>query len=171
MAYRPYFKNRIEELQTLVDSSSNELKVLKVVQYELKFRDRPKAKALKVKVDELVHQLSANSNALYTQQESPAQQLKKNLSERPTVDQTPATPDRIVVQCANCKTPNFVSTLDGIAQHLSCSACKTPYEAQFKYGVMRTTFQAKPTSVLSDSALKWFLLSLVLLVIIVLVAK
>lgn len=29
-------------------------------------------------------------------------------------------------------------------QHLSCSSCKRPYEAQFKNGVLRTTFSITP---------------------------
>ncbi len=83
-----------------------------------------------------------------------------------------AAPERVVVECANCKTPNFVSTLEGVVQHLSCSACKSAYEAQFKYGVMRTTFQAKPTTEYGGSGIKWIHTGLVvLLIIIVLIAK
>lgn len=54
MAYRPYFKHGIEQIQALVASSHGDLKALKVIQYELSFRDRPKARALKFEVDELI---------------------------------------------------------------------------------------------------------------------
>ena len=53
MANRPYFKHGIEQIQELVATSRSDLKVLKVIQYELVHRNRPKARALKVEVDEL----------------------------------------------------------------------------------------------------------------------
>ncbi len=166
MAYRPYSKHGIEQIQALVASSHGDLKALKVIQYELGFRDRPKARALKAEVDDLVGRLSTGTAV------PPTHQLP-----RVTVPETPAAPppqvapDRVVVECANCKTPNFVSTLEGVVQHLSCSACKSAYEAQFKYGVMRTTFQAKPTTESGSASMKWILIGLVVLVIIVLMAK
>lgn len=160
MAYRPYFKHGIEQIQALVASSHGDLKALKVIQYELGFRDRPKARVLKAEVDDLVRRLSTGTAVPPTHQPP-----------RVTVPELPAAPDRVVVECANCKTPNFVSTLEGVVQHLSCSACKSAYEAQFKYGVMRTTFQAKPTTESGSAGMKWILIGLVVLVIIVLMAK
>lgn len=172
MAYRPYFKHGIEQIQALVASSCGDLKELKVIQYELGFRDRPKARALKAEVDDLVCRLSTGMAV------SPARAvLTAHQPPRVTVPEPPATPppqaepDRVVVECANCKTPNFVSTLEGVVQHLACSACRLAYEAQFKYGVMRTTFQAKPTIESGSASIKWILLALVVLVIIVLMAK
>ena len=63
MAYRPYFKHGIEQIQELVATSRSDLKVLKVIQYELGHRDRPKARALKAEVDELVRKLSVGAVA------------------------------------------------------------------------------------------------------------
>jgi len=166
MAYRPYFKHGIEQIQALVASSHGDLKALKVIQYELGFRDRPKARALKAEVDDIVRRLSTGIAV------PPAHQPPRvSLPAPPAAPPSQAAPDRVVVECANCKTPNFVSTLEGVVQHLSCSACKSAYEAQFKYGVMRTTFQAKPTTESSSAGMKWILIGLVVLVIIMLMAK
>lgn len=186
MSYRPYFKHGIEQIQEIVASSHGDLKTLKVIQYELRFRDRPKARALKAEVDELVRRLSVGVAV------PPARTPPPRLPARPTAPTPPSlppsppsntapmppevqppsvVPDRVVVECANCKTSNFVSTLDGVIQHLSCSACKSPYEALFKYGVMRTRFQAKPSAESSGSGMKWILIGLIVLVVIVLMAK
>jgi hypothetical protein len=172
MAYRPYFKHGIEQIQTLVASSRGDLKALKVIQYELGFRDRPKARALKAEVDDIVRRLSTGTAVLPARPVPPANQPPRvTAPEPPAVPPPQAAPDRVAVECSNCKTPNFVSTLDGVVQHLSCSSCKSPYEAQFKYGVMRTIFQAKPSTQSSGSAMKWVLIGLVVLVVIVLMAK
>lgn len=169
MDYRPYFKHGIEQIQELVATSRSDLKALKVIQYELGHRDRPKARALKAEVDELVRKLSVEAVVPPAPPVTPPP--RERVPEAPPIQTPPATPDRVVVECANCKTPNFVSTLEGVVQHLSCSACKSAYEAQFKYGVMRTTFQAKPTTESGSTGMKWILIGLVVLVIIVLMAK
>lgn len=174
MAYRPYFKHGIEQIQDLVAASRSDLKALKVIQYELGHRDRPKSRALKAEVDELVRKLSAGAVVPPAPPFTPppvSQPPREPAREAPVIQPPPAAPDRVVVECANCKTPNFVSTLEGVVQHLSCSACKSAYEAQFKYGVMRTTFQAKPTTESGSAGMKWILIGLVVLVIIVLMAK
>lgn len=172
MAYRPYFKHGIEQIQALVASSHGDLKALKVIQYELGFRDRPKARALKAEVDDLVRRLSTGTAVPPARPVPPAHQPPRvTVPEPPAAPPLQAAPDRVVVECANCKTPNFVSTLEGVVQYLSCSACKSAYEAQFKYGVMRTTFQAKPTTESGSAGMKWILIGLVVLVIIVLMAK
>src|SRR5574337_1482968 len=59
MAPRPYFKHGIEQLQELVATFRSDLKALKVIQYELGFRERPKARALKTEVDDLLGCLAA----------------------------------------------------------------------------------------------------------------
>lgn len=172
MAYRPYFKHGIEQIQALVASSHGDLKALKVIQYELSFRDRPKARALKSEVDELIRRLSTGTTVPPAHPVPPVNQPPRVTVPEPPAPPPPlAVPDRVVVECANCKTPNFVSTLEGVVQHLSCSACKSAYEAQFKYGVMRTTFQAKPATESGSAGMKWILIGLVVLVIIVLLAK
>lgn len=168
MANRPYFKHGIEQIQALVATSRSDLKALEVIQYELVHRNRPKARALKVEVDELVRKLSTGS---VVPPAPPVTPPREQAPEAPDIQTPPTAPDRVIVECANCKTPNFVSTLEGVVQHLSCSACKSSYEAQFKYGVMRTTFQAKPTTEPGVASMKWILISLIVLVVIVLMAK
>lgn len=168
MAYRPYFKHGIEQIQELVVTSRNDLKVLKVIQYELGRRNRPKARALKAEVDELVRKLSTGAVVPPGPPVTPPTEWGP---EAPAMRTPPVAADRVVVECANCKTPNFVSTLQGVVQHLSCSACKSPYEAQFKYGVMRTIFRAKPTAESSSAGIKWIFIGLFVLVIIVLLVE
>lgn len=65
-----------------------------------------------------------------------------------------------MVECAHCKTPNFVSTVEGVVQHLACSAYHTPNEAQLKYGVLRTTFQSRPIANPNRFPLVWVLMAL-----------
>mgnify|MGYP000663319788 CR=1 FL=1 len=51
-----------------------------------------------------------------------------------------AQPEQVLVECSNCHTPNFVLNKIERVQYLSCSNCKQPFEAEFKYGVLRTNF-------------------------------
>ena len=171
MAYRPYFKHGIEQIQELVAASCSDLKALKVIQYELGHRNRPKALALKAEVDDLVRRLYAGAEAPPSKPVSVPRPPQISLPEAPPAQPLQVIPDRVVVECANCKTPNFVSTIDGVMQHLSCSACKSLYEAQFKYGVMRTAFQAKPNTDSGKSAMNWVLFGMIVLVLVVLMAK
>lgn len=172
MTMRPYLRHGIEQLQVLVASSRGDLKELKAIQYELSFRDRPKARVLKAEVDDLVCQLSTGMAVPPARTEPPAHQPPRfTVTEPPATPPKQPEPNRVVVECPNCKTPNFVSTLEGVVQHLSCSACRSAYEAQFKYGVMRTTFQAKPSAKSGSAGNIWILIILVVLVIIVLMAK
>lgn len=169
MAYRPYFKFGIEQLQALFASSQGDLKTLKAIQHELGFRDRPKSRALKSEVDTLVRRLSAGEPVAPSSPKPRPQPTAKQFPESFTEPQ--GTPGRVVVECANCKTPNFVSTLEGVLQHLSCSACKSPYEAQFKYGVMRTTFQTIPVAEPSGFSIKWIVVGLAFVIILAILTK
>lgn len=168
MANRPYLKYRIEEIQALVATSGSDLKALREIQSELVYRDRPKARALKAEVDELVRKLSVGSAIPNAPPVTPA---RERADEAHHIQNQPTVPDRVIVECANCKAPNFVSTLEGVVQHLSCSVCKSTYEAQFKYDVMRAIFLAKPTTESGNTGTKWILIGLVMLVILVLIAK
>lgn len=163
MAPRPYFKYGIEQIQTLAASSQHDLNVLKAIQHELSFRNKPKARILKFEVDDLVYRLTSGSASshLHSAHSSPASDLKAQST----------VPDRVAIECAGCKTPNFVSTLEGVVQYLSCSSCKLPYQATFKYGVMRTEFQTKPSNDPKNPSMTWILVGLVVLVLIVLIAK
>lgn len=176
MAYRPYFKHGIEQIQTLVASSRSDLKALKVIQHELKFRDRPQARRLKAEVDYLVRWLSTEISVPPARLVSPSNHQPIFTMPEPPVALPPQTgPDRVSVECAKCKTINFISTLDGVVQHLSCSSCKSPYEAQFKYRVMRTTFQTNSNTNAntepSGNAIKLVLITLVVLAVVMLLAK
>ena len=163
---RPHFRLTIEQIKLLVTASLNDLNKLKVIQYELSFRKVPTSRALKIQVDERVLQL-AKLDSLQSIQETrsiPQYPMDKYVEPYPTM------PIRVSIDCANCRTPNFVTQLEGIVQHLSCSSCKSPYEAQFKYGVMRTTFQAKSEKS-SDSSLKWMFVALALMIMLVILVK
>lgn len=52
----------------------------------------------------------------------------------------PTVPDQVLVECPKCHTPNFVFNKVERVQHLACSNCKQTFEAEFKYGVLRTNF-------------------------------
>lgn len=174
LAKRPYFKHGIEQIEALVESSSSDLETLAAVRHELTFRNRPKARAIGAKVDELILQLSGGKPALSPQVRVAAPSPERDGScpspiQSPTANNT--TPDRVAAECAKCKTPNFVSTLDGVVQHLSCSNCKLPYEARFLYGVMRTTFQVDHATKSESASIKWIIAALAFLVILVLITK
>jgi len=152
MAHRPYFNFGIDQIQSLVSSSKGDLNALKAIQHELSFRRVPKAKGLKAEVDDLVRQFAPES-------------------EVPVVSISHAPIERVVVECANCNSPIFISTLESVVQHLSCPACKSLCKAEYKYGVMRTTFQSSQKTGSGKISMQWILISLVVLVMIALIAK
>jgi hypothetical protein len=161
MEYRPYFKHGIDELQSLVVSSRTDIEALKVIRHELDFRSKPKARVLKAEVEVLIRTLSASHESPKYQADPPPLRKPPRSATAPVqVSPSPTASDRLVVECAHCKTSNFVSTFEGVVQHLACSACHTPYEAQFKYGVLRTTFQTRPVTKPSPFPLAWVLLAL-----------
>lgn len=174
MVSRPYFKHRIEQIEALVRSSDSDLKTLRAIQHELTFRSRPKARTIKAKVDELILQLSGEGSVLLPQARlaiaSEARDASNTCPAPPTIPNN-TTPDRVAVECAKCKTMNFVSTLDGVVQHLSCSNCKVPYEARFLYGVMRTTFQVDHAPKSGSASIKWVVAALACLVVLALILK
>lgn len=145
MSYRPYFKYSIEQLYQVFSQSKGDLKTMKVLQYELGKRSMPKARALKTEVDELVRRLSSGS----TTPTAPPPTYTPHAYSPPPVPVAPppqgpesyrsAQPERLVVECGYCMAPNFISTMDGM-QHLSCSQCHRAFTAEYKYGVLRTTF-------------------------------
>ena len=165
MAERPYFRHGIEELRALATSRRSDIKALKAIQYELQFRHRPKGRALKSEVDELVSRLSTEGV-----QPAERQTPHRETLEHPESKANPV-PERVVVECASCRTPNFVSRLEGVVQHLSCSSCRATFEAQFKYGVMRTTFHAPAKPPAGSSWGIWGLAGVVLLIVLVLLLK
>lgn len=160
MSARPYFRSSIDDLESIFRSAESDLSVLRELQQELAHREKPRARALKVKVSERLKCLTeggmdtAYSHAM-PPLAAPARQAVAPPASSLTHGTTSVPPERVVVECARCKTPNFVSTLDGIVQHLSCSACQTSFEAKFKYGVMRTTFIAENKPKPAGLGMKW----------------
>lgn len=139
MSARPYFSKGIEELEELFQQNKDNKAVLEVLEHELKHRDRPKAKALEKATKKCLAELTENvwpaSPAVSTT--SPATATTRSVCDNPEA------PSRVSVECGHCGETNYVSTPEGVNQHLSCLACKTPYEAIFKYGVLRTKFPPK----------------------------
>lgn len=105
MVHRPYSKHRTEQLQALVASSHGDLKLLKVIQYELSFRDRRKAQMLKSEVDKLVHHLSPRN---YIPRARPEQIPRPPPTKSPDPPQTAH--NSVTVECPEYKTPNFVES-------------------------------------------------------------
>jgi hypothetical protein len=176
MSYRPYFRLGIEQLETVFDTSEKELKKMKMLQYELGHRDRPRALALKRKVDEQVRILSVGQAPLSPIPPQPFEVPISNVALAGTRDSLgldfPVLPERLTVECAYCDAVNFVSTLNETVQHLSCSSCKKPYEAIFKYGVMRTKFPPIENSgKINNASLKWIIAGIVLLIVLALALK
>lgn len=177
MSARPYFRSSIDDLESVFRSAESDLSVLRQLQQELAHREKPRARALKVKVGERLKSLTDQSTGILRTSHPihPPAVSARQVVTPPTSFFPHAThqvaPERVVVECARCKTPNFVSTLDGIVQHLSCSACRTPFEAQFKYGVMRTTFLAADEPKSTGSSMKWLFVVLLAALALVLLFK
>lgn len=149
MSYRPYFRSSIEELEKLVASKANDLRTLKVVQYELRHRDRPRAKALKEEVDARIVLLASGSPTEPPQAPPNREALITETTPPSVVDDfrvervLGGAAARLAVDCPGCGTKNFVFPAEGVTQHLACSGCKTSFEARFAYGTLRTVFQSK----------------------------
>lgn len=170
---RPYFKFKIEQIEALVLSSGNDLQVLEAVRYELTFRRKVKARAISADVERLIEKRLGSG----TQRDFPTATSWPESAPLPVPASPPSpfpatstalnasVPERIAVECAYCKTPNFVSTLDAVTQHLSCSSCKRPYEARFSYGVMRTIFQVVHPRDSKGTAVNWLVGVLICLVV------
>jgi hypothetical protein len=163
MAKRPYFKLGIDALEALYQQNKGDEALLKSLAAELVHRDRPKAKALQRQVAQRLAALSSGGP-----------QPIKPPPVQPPVTPPPPQPgseqqeyaSRISVECGKCGTVNFVSTLEGVTQHLSCSCCKTSYEAVFKYGVLRTKFDLSPADFTSSRSTAIWVVFIALIVII-----
>lgn len=164
MAKRPYFKLSIDALEALYQQNKGDEALLKSLAAELVHRDRPKAKALQRQVAQRLAALSSGAS----------QPIKPPPPVQPPVTPPPPPPgseqqeyaSRISVECGKCGTVNFVSTLEGVTQHLSCSCCKTSYEAVFKYGVLRTKFDVSPADSTSSKFTTIWVVFIALIVII-----
>ncbi len=143
---RPYFRYGIDQLQELFSNSKTDFEMLSAIQYELTFRERPKARALKEEIDQLIQRPKSKTHVT-----------------------KPEVPNRIVIECAYCKNANFVTTIEDTVQNLSCNSCGQLYEVSFKYGVVRTLFHPlKDTSNQSDPSFNWLIFIGIFMVIIIL---
>lgn len=174
MSKRPYFRSGIDDLEQLFASAEGNPTLLKALQQELAHREKPRARALKAKVDGRLAKLTGSPQGA----SSPGRPWEAQIAGYPTVQgappplaSPPSTPERVIVECSQCKTPNFVSALEGVVQHLACSSCQTPFEAQFKYGVLRTTFHTIEQPQPSGSGMKWLFAALLAVIVIVLLLK
>lgn len=140
MAVRPYFNKGIAELEELFQQNKNNKAILEMLEHELKHRDRPKAKALEKSTKKCLAELARNEGEASASASIPS----------------------VGVECAHCGETNYVSTREGVTQHLSCSFCRTPYEAVFKFNVLRTKFPPKP---IEQSATNYGLIAFVLIAI------
>lgn len=158
MVARPYFSKGIAELEELFQQNKGNKAVLEVLEHELKHRDRPKAKELEKATKKCLTELTGNglSASQAVSMESQATAATHQVADNPVP------PSRVSVECDHCGETNYISTLEGVTQHLSCSACKTPYEALFKYSVLRTKFPPKQAE---KPATNYGLIALVLIVI------
>lgn len=166
---RPYFNTQIDRLQALYESANGDQRLLKSLAYELRFRDKPKAKALKVQVDNTLQALTAVAKKSYL---TPSVGTGyKHSYEQPLEPRSHPATGRVGVECAHCKNTNFVSLLDDVTQNLSCASCRVPYEAVFKYGVLRTQFEEIKIQKSQPSIASWFFIGALVLIVILLMVK
>ena len=166
MAKRPYFKLGIDALEALYQQNTGDEALLKSLAAELEHRDRPKAKALQREVAQCLAVLSSGkSQPIKPPPVQPPVTPPPPPIKPPFPEQTEY-PSRISVECGKCGTTNFISTLEGVTQHLSCSSCKTSYDAVFKYGVLRTKFDKSPAeSTPSSSTAIWVVFIAIVVII------
>lgn len=154
MSKRPYFRYSGEELKTLFTQSKNDIETLTALKFELGHRKYSKSRLLETEIEKLITS-NQNKNIYSEKQSIPSSpynteatviqvQKIKAIEPEPIVLPTTTPPERYIAECEQCQTPNFLYALDDKVQYLSCSNCKTPFDVQFKQGVMRTTFHAIP---------------------------
>lgn len=169
MSKRPYFRYSGEELKALFMESKNDIDTLKALKFELSHRKYSKSRLLETEIDKLIIS-NPDKNEPFEEQSIPSSRYnteatlvhstKPKAVELESVILSTITPSkRYIVKCEQCQTPNFLYALDDKVQYLSCSNCKTSFEVQFKQGVMRTTFHAKPqvTSQISFKTVSWLI--------------
>lgn len=149
MSNRPYFRYSGKELQELFTQSEDNHDILIALKFELSHRKYSKSRLLESKIEKFITSNSNQEKLLKTQSPYSTEATIVPVL-RPTViapeskiEQPVTPPERYIVECTYCKTPNFIYIIDEKIQYLSCSNCKTPFDVQFKQSVMRTTFHAK----------------------------
>ena len=179
MSKRPYFRYSGEELETLFMESKNNIEILTALKFELSHRKYSKSRLLETEIEKLI---TSNQNkntpseertipsSLYSTEATVLRVPKpKAVESKPITSPTTIPPERYVVECEQCQTPNFLYALDDKVQYLSCSNCKTSFEVQFKQGVMRTTFHTRPQapSQISFKTVSWLIALVAVLVFII----
>lgn len=130
MSQRPYFRYSGKEIEDLFERSKEDINVLEALKKELSYRKRNKSRLLEDKIDKALESINTYSGS--------------NSSTNKTIHPVEEIPKKYVVECSKCHTPNFIYALDDKVQYLSCAYCSTPFEAQLKQGVLRTTFKSEP---------------------------
>ncbi len=176
MSKRPYFRYSGEELKALFTESKNDIETLTALKFELSHRKYSKSRLLETEIEKLIIS-NPNKNRSCGEHSIPSSPYNtearvirtpksKGIKPEPIVLPNTTHPERYIVECEHCKTPNFLYALDDKVQYLSCSNCKTSFEAQFKRGVMSTTFHARPQipSKISFKTVSWLIVLVVALV-------
>lgn len=169
MSKRPYFKYSGEELKALFTESKNDIETLTALKFELSHRKYSKSRLLETEIEKLIIS-NPNKNSSCGEHSIPSSPYSteatiihnpkpKAVEPEPIVLPNTNPPERYIVECEQCKTPNFLYALDDKVQYLSCSNCKTSFEVQFKQGVMRTTFHTRPQapSQISFKTVSWLI--------------
>lgn len=179
MSKRPYFRYSGEELKALLIESKNDIETLTALKFELSHRKYSKSRLLETEIEKLI---ISNQNkkrpseeqsippSPYSTEAKVIQVPKiKAVESEPVISPTNTPPERYIVECEQCQTPNFLYALDDKVQYLSCSNCKTSFEIQFKQGVMRTIFHARPQvpSQISFKTVSWLIALVAALVFII----
>ncbi len=179
MSNRPYFKYSGKELQELFNKSQNNPDVLIALKFELSHRKYSKSRLMETEIEKLIIP-NPNKNRPFEGSSIPSSPYSteatvmhnpkpKAVEPEPIVLPNTTPPERYIVECEQCKTPNFLYALDDKMQYLSCSNCKTSFEVQFKQGVMRTTFHTRPQapSQISFKTVSWLIALVAALVFII----
>lgn len=154
MSKRPYFRYSGEELKTVFTESKNDIETLTALKFELSHRKYSKSRLLETEINKLIIS-NTDKNKPFEEQSIPSSPYSteatlvhntrpKAVEPESTILPTITPPERYIVECKQCQTPNFLYVLDDKVQYLSCSNCKSSFEVQFKRGVMSTTFHARP---------------------------
>ena len=180
MSNRPYFRYSGKELEDLFTQSKNNHDVLTALKFELSHRKYTKSRLLETKIEKLITSNSNRDKPYKEEQLTPSSPYSseativrapesKIIVPEPKIGLPVAPPQRYIVECEKCQTPNFLYALDDKVQYLSCSNCKTSFEVQFKQGVMRTTFHTRPQvpSQISFKTVSWLIALVALLVFII----
>jgi len=169
MSNRPYFRYSGKELEDLFTQSKNNHDILIALKFELSHRKYTKSRLLEAKIEKLIisdssrdkpHEEQLTPSSLYSTEATIIRVPKsKVIAPEPKIERPITPPERYIVECTQCKTPNFLYAPDDKVQYLSCSNCKTTFEVQCKQGVMRTTFHAKSetSSKINFSTTGWLL--------------